>query len=149
QGPVANDVSLPIDIPDIIVPGGTTVGVALKFNVVGPRYKDATAYETYQDGVAQIVTGDSRSAPFTPTGSYFSPRALVGSITYQLDGLVGAGSATPNPVPQSCATLLSVNVSPDPAGSTGIQVNGNLTAFGGSATQAFTETSPGSNVFTY
>lgn len=152
QGPVANDVSLPIDIPDITVPAGSVVGVALRYNGFGPRYNGTGTtgpYLVYQDSLLKLTTGDSRSAPFTGTGSYFPYRALVGSVTYELDGLGGAGSADPNPVPQSCNTLLSVNVSPDPGGSTGIQVKGNLTAFGGSANQSFTETSPGSNLFTY
>lgn len=149
QGAVAQGVSLPIDIPDITVPGGSTVGVALRFVTAGPRYVTDTVYRTYEDALLRLVTGDSRSAPFTGTGSYFPFRTMVGSVIYELDGLGGAGSADPNPVPQSCNTLLSVNVSPDPGGSTGIQVVGNLSAFGGSGTQAFAETSPGSNVFTY
>ncbi len=149
QGPVANAVSLPIDIPDIIVPAGGVVGVALKFLNVGPRFKDCVGgYETYQDGMAKVVTGDVRTVPFTGTGLLLTQRCLVGSITYlQIFG--GTGSATPSPVPQGCNTLLSVNVVPDPTGSTGIQVRGNLSAFGGSPTQAFVETSPGSNLFTH
>jgi hypothetical protein len=49
-----------------------------------------------------LDTGDSRTVPFTPTGSFFSSRGLTGSITYQavpepstfaLFGLAGIGLA--------------------------------------------------------
>jgi hypothetical protein len=84
QGAVASGVSLPIDIPDIFVAAGTTVGVAMRFTVVGPRYfgTGTPPLETYSDSNLSIVTGDARSAPFTTTGSFFSSRAMVGSITY-------------------------------------------------------------------
>ena len=151
QGPTANGVSELIDIPDITVGPGAVTGVALQFTGVGPRYfgTGTGAPTTYEDANLRLVTGDARSAPFTTGGSFFTPRLLVGIIEYHAASLYGAGTATPSSVPQSCSTLLSVTAFPDPGGSTGIQVKGNLTAFGGSATQSFTETSPGSNVFEY
>lgn len=88
QGGTTNGVSLLIDIPDIAVPAGQTVGVALLFRTVGPRYfgTGTPAYSTFSDGMLQIVTGDSRSAPFTTTGSFFASCALVGEVHYQLAG---------------------------------------------------------------
>lgn len=84
QGAVASQISLPIDIPDITVNPGETVGVAIRFNTVGPRYVSSTgAYTTYTDGTLSLVTGDARSVPFTTTGSWFSPRLFTGSVTYQ------------------------------------------------------------------
>lgn len=84
QGGTANGVSLPIDIPDILVNPGATVGVAVRFTVVGRRYfgTGSPPLGTYSDGTLQLVTGDARSAPFTTTGSWFSSRELVGSLTY-------------------------------------------------------------------
>ncbi len=86
QGPggPTNDVSLPIDIPDINVPAGQVVGVALLFSVAGPRYygTGSPPYQTFMDSNLKLVTGDARSAPFTPGGSFFSSRGLVGSVTY-------------------------------------------------------------------
>lgn len=152
QGATTNQVSLLIDIPDISLAPGSVTGVALRWVTGGgARYfgTGTGAPTTYQDSNLRLVTGDARSAPFTPTGSFFTPRRLVGVIEYHAASLYGAGTATPSSVPQSCSTLLSVTAFPDPGGSTGIEVSGDLTAFGGSATQVFTETSPGSNVFTY
>lgn len=79
-------VSLPIDIPDISVPAGATVGVALRFTGAGPRYfgTGTGAPQTFSDGALLLTTGDVRSAPFTTTGSFFTPRGLTGSLTYQV-----------------------------------------------------------------
>lgn len=84
QGGTSSGVSLDIDIPDIFVASGTTVGVAMRFSVVGPRYfgTGTPPLETYTDGTLTLKTGDARSAPFTTGGSFFSSRALVGSVTY-------------------------------------------------------------------
>lgn len=84
QGGTASGISLPIDIPDIVVAGGQTVGVAVKFLTVGPRYfgTGTPPYTTYADSNLQLITGDARSAPFTTSGSFFSSRQLVGSIEY-------------------------------------------------------------------
>ncbi|MEZ6016158.1 MAG: hypothetical protein R3F49_13645 [Planctomycetota bacterium] len=84
QGPAANGISESIDIPDIAVPGGSTVGVALVFTGAGPRYfgTSTAPLQTFTDGVATVTAGNARTAPFTTTGSFFSSRALAGEITY-------------------------------------------------------------------
>jgi hypothetical protein len=84
QGGTSSGVSLDIDIPDIFVGAGSTTGVAMRFTGAGPRYfgTGSPALSTFTDGTLTLLTGDARSAPFTPTGSFFSSRALVGSVTY-------------------------------------------------------------------
>jgi len=82
QGPVASGISLPIALPAINVDPFSTVGVALVFSGAGPRYANATAYQMFSDPNLTLTTGDARSVPFTPTGSWFAPRGLTGSITY-------------------------------------------------------------------
>lgn len=91
QGAVGSGVSLDVDIPDIFVGAGQTVGVALRFTVAGPRYfgTGTPAYSTFSDGTLSLVTGDARSVPFTTGGSFFTSRAMVGSVTY---------SAVPEPL---------------------------------------------------
>jgi len=100
QGPAgAPDISSSIDIPDIVVPAGQTVGVCLRFTVAGPRYKTGTlgTYNTFADANLTLTTGDVRSTPFLPSGSYFFPRELVGELTYVLGsgGGVGTGYCGP------------------------------------------------------
>jgi len=84
QGPVANGVSQPIDIPDIALVGGQLTGIAVLFTGAGPRYfgTGSPPYGTYNDANLTLVTGDARSAPFTTGGTWFSSRELVGSVTY-------------------------------------------------------------------
>jgi hypothetical protein len=84
QGPVASGISLNIDIPDISVNFGSTVGVALVFSGAGARYfgTGTGAPQQFTDGTLTLTTGDARSVPFTTTGSWFSPRGLTGSLTY-------------------------------------------------------------------
>lgn len=84
QGPVSSGVSELINIPDIFVGAGQTVGVALRFTVAGPRYfgTGTPPYGVYSDGNLMLTTGDVRSAPFTTGGSFFASRELVGSLTY-------------------------------------------------------------------
>jgi len=93
QGPVGNGISESIDIPDIVVPAGQTVGVCLRFVVAGPRYfgTGTAPYGVFSDGNLTLTTGDSRSAPFTPGGSFFSSRGLVGELTYIGGGTAGVG----------------------------------------------------------
>ena len=88
QGGTASGISLPIDIPDIVVPAGQTVGVAVRFTTVGPRYfgTGTPPYGIYADANLSLKTGDSRSQPFTTGGSFFTSRELVGSLTYVLGG---------------------------------------------------------------
>jgi hypothetical protein len=109
QGAVSSGVSLPIDIPDIVLTQNQLTGVALRFTGAGPRYSDTAQYTTYSDANLSLTTGDSRSAPFTPGGSFFSPRALVGSVTYNMGGsssvafCIGDGTGTACPCANSGA----------------------------------------------
>lgn len=84
QGPTSSGISLLFTIPKITVPAGDTVGVALRFFGAGPRYfgTGTPPYSTYADTNISLVTGDSRSTPFLPSGSFFSSRALTGEIRY-------------------------------------------------------------------
>jgi hypothetical protein len=84
QGGIAGSVSNLIDIPDILVPAGETVGVALRFHGAGPRYfsTGSPIYGVYTTGILEAMTGDVRSAPFGPTGSFSSPREMVGDLWF-------------------------------------------------------------------
>ena len=83
QGPTSSGISLPINIPDIPVTNSVT-GVAVLFSVAGPRYfgTGSPPLQNFSDANLTLITGDARSAPFTPTGSWFSSRGLTGSLTY-------------------------------------------------------------------
>lgn len=85
QGAVTSGESLSIDIPDISVLAGNTVGVAVQFTGVGPRYfgTGTPPLQNFTDGTLSVLAGDARSAPFTAGGSFFSSRALAGSLTYE------------------------------------------------------------------
>jgi len=91
QGPTANGISLVFTLPTISVLAFDTVGVALKFIGAGPRYvgQGSQPYSVYADTNLTLITGDGRSAPFTPTGSFFAPRALTGELRYVTGALVG------------------------------------------------------------
>lgn len=84
QGSVANGVSLLFATPTITVNPRDTVGIAVRFNTLGPRYfgTGTPPYSTYSDANLTLVTGDGRSAPFTTTGTWFASRALVGEVHY-------------------------------------------------------------------
>ena len=84
QGAVGSGISLPIDIPDVMVGSGQIVGVAMLFTVAGPRYNGTGTppYSIFADANLELTTGDARSAPFTTGGSFFTSRALAGSVTY-------------------------------------------------------------------
>ncbi len=86
QGAVSSGVSLLVNIPDIAVGAGSTVGVALRFTGAGPRYfgTGAPALSNFSDANVTLTTGDARSAPFTTGGSFFSSRAMVGRIEYDV-----------------------------------------------------------------
>lgn len=87
QGAVGSGISLVFNIPPITVAANDTVGVAIKFNTVGPRYlgSGSPPYSVFTDGTLTVVTGDGRSAPFTTTGSWFASRALTGVVRYVLN----------------------------------------------------------------
>ena len=86
QGATSSGISLPIDIPDFTIADGQTIGVAVVFSLQGPRYfgTGSPPIQHFTDGTLTLDTGDSRTAPFTPTGSFFSSRGLTGSITYMV-----------------------------------------------------------------
>ena len=85
QGATANGISLPINIPDIPVTSSVT-GVAVLFTGAGPRYfgTGSPPLQTFSDANLTLVTGEGRSAPFTPTGSWFSSRGMTGSLSYTI-----------------------------------------------------------------
>ena len=119
QGPTASGVSLLFSTPLIVIAPGDTVGVAMLFTSAGPRYfgTGTPPYEFYSNTGLTLMTGDSRSAPFTPTGSFFSSRALVGEIHYDATVPVELASFTSsvsysesgNIVELSWATATEVN----------------------------------------
>jgi hypothetical protein len=101
QGPVASGISEVFTLPTINVPAGDTIGVAIKFNTVGPRYfgTGSPPLSVYSDTNLSVVSGDGRSAPFTPTGSFFSSRTLTGEVRYVVStttGVVNINTEIPN-----------------------------------------------------
>jgi hypothetical protein len=66
--------------------GATAGGVALRFTGAGPRYfgTGTPPLSVFQDSNLKLTTGDGRSAPFTPTGSFFTSRDLVGALRYSV-----------------------------------------------------------------
>ncbi len=95
QGPTANGVSLLFALPPINVGAGDTVGVAIRFLGVGPRYfgTGTPPLSTYSDANVTLITGDGRSVPFTTTGSWFSSRAMTGAIRYVVNTPPPAGNS--------------------------------------------------------
>ena len=75
-----------IDIPDISVGAGQTVGVAFQFTGVGPRYfgSGAAPVQNFADAELSLDTGNGRSVPFTTGGSFFASRGHVGEFTYEV-----------------------------------------------------------------
>ena len=104
QGATAGGISLEIALPNFNISTGQTMGVAIVFNGAGPNYfgTGTPPIQHFTDGMLTLDTGDARTMPFTPNGSFFSSRGLTGSITYQavpepssfaLFGLAGIGLA--------------------------------------------------------
>jgi hypothetical protein len=83
-----------IDIPDVVVPAGQTVGVALRTTLGGLRYfgTGAPPLQVFSDANLTLTTGDARSAAFTTGGTYFSSRGLVGELHYVLGSGGGVGT---------------------------------------------------------
>ncbi len=96
QGPTGSGISELFALPTISIGAGDTVGVALRFTGAGPRYfgTGTPPYSIYSDANLTLVTGDSRSAPFTTTGSFFTSRALVGEVHYAPGGTPGWSAQT-------------------------------------------------------
>ena len=94
----AGEISLPFAIPEFTISAGQTIGVALEFLDTAPRYfgTGVTSTELYGNTALALRTGDARSAPFTTTGSFFSSRALVGSVGYRLADAVLASNPGPS-----------------------------------------------------
>ena len=112
QGPTSSGISLIFNLPPILVTAGDTTGVALVFNTVGPRYygTGSPPYEIYADSNLKLVTGDGRSVPFTPTGSFFSSRALCGVIRYVVESPAPNGwTAQTSGVTTALNTVSAVN----------------------------------------
>ena len=126
QGPVASAISLPIDIPDIALTVGQVTGVAVRFTTVGPRYfgTGAPAYSVYSDSNMSLTTGDSRSAPFTPTGSFFTSRALVGSLTYTNGGPAPVVYCTAKLTSNGCTPSIGYSGTASATAGSGFLVNG-------------------------
>ena len=93
QGPTGSGISLVFNLPVISVPAGDTVGVAVRFLVAGPRYfgTGSPPLTNYSDTNLAFITGEGRSMPFTPSGTWFSSRALTGVIRYVLGTPTGIG----------------------------------------------------------
>jgi len=70
--------------PVINLNPGDTVGVAMVFTGVGPRYygTGTPPLQVFADTNLTLITGESRSTPFTTSGTFFSSRGLVGEIHY-------------------------------------------------------------------
>lgn len=94
QGTNASGVSLLCRISPIFVGAGDTVGVAAKFTGAGPRYfgMGLPPYSTYADSNLTLITGDGRSSPFTPQGTWFASRAMVGALRYVVNPESGIGT---------------------------------------------------------
>jgi hypothetical protein len=125
QGPVSSAISLPIDIPDVLVMNGQTVGVALQFTTAGPRYfgTGTPPYSVFSDANLTLTTGDSRSAPFTTGGSFFSSRALVGSVTYVLGGGGPVVYCTAGTSSNGCVPAIGGNGSPSVSAVSGFVIS--------------------------
>jgi photosystem II stability/assembly factor-like uncharacterized protein len=84
QGATSNGISLLFNVPPFTILASDTTGVALKFTGAGPRYlgSGSPPLSIYSDANLTLITGDGRSVPFTATGTFFSSRALTGSVRY-------------------------------------------------------------------
>lgn len=86
QGPEFQGLSLPVDIRagGLAIPAGQTVGVAIRFIDVGPRYfgSGVTPHELFQNADLAYLGGDARSTPFQSGGLFYSSRAHSGEFFY-------------------------------------------------------------------
>ncbi len=95
QGP--GEISLPIDLPALVVTPGQTLGVGLRFLGTGPGYFGTASppLETYSSPGLTLVTGQALSSPFNTGGAVFTSRALIGSLSWRPPG--SQLSAAPGP----------------------------------------------------
>ena len=102
QGSTSSGISEVFTIPAITVTAGDTVGVAIRFSVAGPRYfgSGSPPLSVYTDTNITMVSGDGRSAPFTPTGSFFSSRTITGEIRYVVSTTTGISTLN-NGIPEN------------------------------------------------
>ena len=95
---------------------------------------------SYNATVPAATTAGSKSLPATITDAQGRTGSAVIALTVQSNSaaLAATGTANPNSIAPGATTLLTVTVTPasNPA-STGIQVTGNLSTIGGSASQPF------------
>jgi len=84
QGSQTNGISTLFNTPVITIAPGDTVGVAMVFTNIGPRYfgSGSPPLGVYSDAFLTLVTGDVRTIPFTASGGFYSSRELVGEIHY-------------------------------------------------------------------
>lgn len=79
------NLTLPIPIPDLVVPAGATIGVGLVYRNAQPVYFGSGSSPVLSFGNTNLtlVTGDALSTPFSTSTSVFSSRALVGSVYWR------------------------------------------------------------------
>jgi hypothetical protein len=97
QGAYLNGQSLGIDIPNIFVRAGQTVGIALVYLHGGLRCTGlgSNPPQVFGDGQLTLTTGDARSEPFTTGGTWFQSRGLRGAVTYAFGNSVGSNYCSP------------------------------------------------------
>lgn len=118
----------------LVFPAGVTRGVLI-WSPNGMRTTNTTT-TTHTNADLTLFSNQARNALFGATAT--TPRVFSGNINYTLANQIeGAGEVEPYFVEQGCSTLLTVRVYPatSPA-STGINVSADLSAIGGSSTQA-------------
>jgi hypothetical protein len=81
-------VSRPFAVPELFVPPGETLGVALVFRGVGPAYFGTGSPPLLQYGTPALTltTGEAMAVPFNPSSSVFASRSLVGAIGWRPPG---------------------------------------------------------------
>lgn len=93
----SGSISLPINLPSLVVAPSQTLGVGLRFIGAGPSYfgTGSLPVETYASPGLTLVTGQALSVPFTTGGVVFGSRALVGSLSWRPPGSQLSAAAGP------------------------------------------------------
>ncbi|MGE3819562.1 MAG: hypothetical protein AB7I30_09005 [Isosphaeraceae bacterium] len=81
QGGASLGVSLPVNVPGILVTPGQTTGVAFVFQGAGPWFKNTSTPGVFSDGALTATMGEGRSVPFNTVG-FRHTGEMVGSLTY-------------------------------------------------------------------